>query len=92
MKKAKEYYKEILEAEKTKDKSKIDLKVKEVFKNFVLEIKELRDMRNVSTDQGLMAIIKEQNNKWNALCNKCIYLKRDAIKDYSSGLISGAKV
>lgn len=40
-----------------------------LIKEFMNETKELIDSRKVSTPRGLEAIVKEQNKKWNALCN-----------------------
>ena len=35
---------------------------------FVREMKEIITERGVKTDRGAVAVIKEQNEKWNALC------------------------
>ena len=91
MKKAKDYYKEILVVESFGDIEKIKSKIKDVLKDFILEIRELADIRNVSTDAGLLSIIKEQNNKWNALCNKCEYLTRDAIDSFTASVVGICK-
>lgn len=87
MKKAKEYYKEILEVELLNDTDKLTRKCRDVLKEFVYEIRELSEVRNVSTDIGILAIVKEQNNKWNALCNKCEYLTRDAINSFTDHML-----
>lgn len=36
---------------------------------FKREMKELMKERHVQTDQGVIAVIRELNQKWNALCN-----------------------
>lgn len=35
---------------------------------FLREMKETMEARHVKTDRGCVATIKEQNEKWNALC------------------------
>jgi len=87
MKKAKEYYKEIVEVESLNDIEKLKTKCKDTLKDFIYEIKELAKNRNVSTDDGLFAIVKEQNNKWNALCNRCEYLTPDAINSFTDSVV-----
>ncbi len=39
-----------------------------VYLEFVRETKEIIASRNVSTDRGAVAVVKEQNQKWNAMC------------------------
>lgn len=48
-----------------------DSKIEEISKLFIAfsrEMKEIITSRNVKTDKGAVAVIKEQNQKWNALC------------------------
>ena len=35
---------------------------------FMREMKELVEARHIKTDRGTVGIIREQNEKWNALC------------------------
>lgn len=41
---------------------------------FVREMKEIIASRGVKTDRGAVAVISEQNQKWNALC--ALYAKK----------------
>ena len=36
---------------------------------FLAEGADIMETRHVSTDAGALAVIKEQNQKWNALCS-----------------------
>lgn len=36
---------------------------------FMTETKELMKKRHIQIDRGMVPIIREQNQKWNALCN-----------------------
>ncbi len=45
-----------------------------LFMAFVREMKETIEVRGVKTDKATVAVIKEQNQKWNALC--AIYEKK----------------
>lgn len=36
---------------------------------FMAETKELMKKRHIQIDRGMVALIREQNQKWNALCN-----------------------
>lgn len=38
-----------------------------MFREFCMEVKELIELKHVSTDHGLEGIVKEQNEKWNAV-------------------------
>lgn len=56
------------------------------------EVKELIKIRNVSTDAGLVAIVREMNQKWNALKrifekNKIPILKQDGFKIYFESVV-----
>lgn len=42
--------------------------VQELLMAFVQESKEIIKKRNLKNDRSLMAVINEQNNKWNSLC------------------------
>lgn len=86
MKKSKEYFTEMKEALDTLDEKIIQEKVVSIFKEFFyVEISELIKTRNAVSNSAGMAIFREQNQKWNSLCDKCeavgcTFLKRDAIK------------
>lgn len=41
----------------------------ELLYEMVMEAKTLIDARNVKTTSGSVAVLKELNNKWNAICN-----------------------
>ena len=61
MKKAKEYY------EKLKNNNFSDAIIQEVVYEFVDEIEYLSEQRHITTTSGLKSIIKELNQKWNAI-------------------------
>lgn len=87
MKKAKEYYEEIKPIVLTMDQEKVDNGIFDLLKSLMTEIGELKRVRNVRTDSGMLAIIEELNNKWNAIGNKFIkdgleLLVKDGFKKY----------
>lgn len=41
----------------------------ELMYELIIEAKTLSDARNVKTTGGSVAVLKELNNKWNAICN-----------------------
>ncbi len=55
----------------------------QIFIEFFKEINDMIKVRNIQTDHGLLRLVDEQNNKWNAVCNHFIRkygvspLKRD---------------
>lgn len=66
--KAKDYYEQYGEA--VLSESYHDDKCDELSKlviAFMREMKEIIDERRIKTDRGTVAVIKEQNEKWNAL-------------------------
>jgi len=63
--KAKDYAEQFLKDEQTM--SDIDCTSK-AFIAFVDEIIEIKEARSVSTEPGLIAIVKEQDQKWKAFC------------------------
>lgn len=73
--KAIDYYNEYGEAvfAESIDANKTEA-INKLFMAFLHETKEIIAMRNVKTDKGAVAVIKEQNQKWNALCS--IFEKR----------------
>lgn len=70
----------------------------ELFTAFIREMKEILTERQVKTDRGAVAVIKEQNEKWNALC--AIYeknhgmeiLKRNGFLEYMKMQIPALKI
>ena len=63
MKKAKEYAKYL------KEMNYDIIAVKDVlFKLVKDEVEELKKKRHITTDSGMMSVLKEQNDKWNAIC------------------------
>ena len=63
--KAKDYAEQFFKDEQTM--SDIDCTSK-VFAGFVTEIETISKTRNVSTTDGMLSIIKEQDQKWKAFC------------------------
>ena len=45
----------------------------------VKDVQELRQMRNVKTDNGLISIFKEQRQKYNAICKVVNTVKSDLL-------------
>jgi len=46
------------------------------------EARTLKETRGVQTDLGFISILKEQNNKWNAICKLDPTFKRDGYLRY----------
>lgn len=63
--KSKDYAKQYLKDEETM--TEIDCSLK-VFLSFIDEIIEIKEARNVSTEMELIALVKEQENKWKEFC------------------------
>lgn len=51
----------------------------ELLWGFMAEAKEITKARHVQTDRAAMAILRELNQKWNALCNICVKVKGDSV-------------
>ena len=73
MKKAKEHASELLvvyaDAIMQRNGQLFNQKLSDVFMEIAVnEIKELRQMRNISTDAGLISIFKEQRKKYGSIC------------------------
>ena len=64
-----------------------------IFKEFCCEVVETINKRNAKKDSAVCAVIKEQNNKWNAMValfdkhNKTCPFKRNAIWNYYASKI-----
>lgn len=98
--KAKEYYARFGKAvydEAVSPEQKTEA-LSELFTAFIGELKTLLTDRKVKTDKGAVAIIKELNEKWNALC--AIYeknygmeiLKRNSFLIYMKSQIPALEV
>lgn len=81
--KAIDYYNEFIS-------SPIEKTTEEIINKFIHEVSEIIKKRNARTDSAVSAVIKEQNNKWNAMValfdkhNKTCPFNRNAIWDYFS--------
>ncbi len=55
-------------------------KLSDVFREVAIkDVQELRKMRNVKTDNGFIAIFKEQRQKYNAICKVVNTVKSDLL-------------
>ena len=64
--------------------------IAKMFIEFSSEMKEIINRRNVKTDNAAMAIISEQNQKWNAVVN--MFVKQHGISPISrDGFAKGFK-
>lgn len=67
--KAKEYFdkysKQIVEEDKRDEAATI----RKMYMDFVSEMKSMIESRHVKTDNGVIGIIREQNQKWNSIVN-----------------------
>jgi hypothetical protein len=70
MKKSKEYSKDIIEAYILGNQLAVSNKVVDTIKSIWAEVFELKNTRNAKTDSAIIAILKEQNQKWKSICNK----------------------
>lgn len=67
--KAKEYYILVKEGIETGTATELKKAVDEMFLGMNREVQELQKKRNVQFDRGIFPIIKEMNDKWNAVVN-----------------------
>ena len=65
--KAKEYYASIKEAIETGTATALKKAIDEMFLGMNHEVQELQKKRHVRFDRGIFPIIKEMNDKWNAV-------------------------
>ena len=49
--------------------------------DFALEMKEIMKVRNVQFDRGVFSIIREQNDKWNAI--RSMFIKKYGVSPIS---------
>lgn len=70
--KAKEYfakYDEAIWQEAHNDEFLQDGAAAKMFIEFMVETKDISESRNVKTDRGLIGVVRDQNSKWNSICN-----------------------
>jgi hypothetical protein len=84
MKKAKEHASELLvaysDAVMQENWHLFTKKISDVFMEVAVnEVKELRKMRNVSTDNGMIPIFKEQRQKYGSICKIINGVKPDLL-------------
>ena len=53
---------------------------KKIAFDMVMETKELADMRGVKSNSGIAAVLKQQNEKWQALTRLCPELNPNGFK------------
>lgn len=89
--KAKDYYKKYAEQLMSPDTS--ITAVKELIVDFAKESRMLMDQRGVKTDKACMSVLKEMNDKWNALANMfpVEVLKRNGWREYFMMLLDESK-
>jgi hypothetical protein len=81
MKKAKEYAQQLLDCKDNKEL--IDKELSKIITQLCSEIVDLSNNRKIEKESALKSIIKEQDQKWKAICNIVeksnfkIILKRD---------------
>lgn len=67
--KAKEYYSPIKDAIEAGTATALKNAVDNMFLGMSREVQELQEKRHVRIDRGIFPIIKEMNDKWNAVVN-----------------------
>lgn len=75
--KAKEYfrkYDEAVWAEAHDPEIHTDGPMAKMFIEFTIEMKEILNKRNVKFDKGVWGVIRDQNEKWNAVMN--LFIKK----------------
>lgn len=83
--KAKEYFEKYEERIMKKNAETVEA-IREMVDEFLAEAEKLIEERHVKLVSGLVGVYKQQNQKWNALCEMFIkkhgtsVLKRDALK------------
>lgn len=96
--KAKEYFEKYGEAiHEEYEKQNGAKEATELLKDFLKEMDDIKEKRHIKFDRGLVPLIREMNQKWNALANlfKQKYgeetLKRDGFWNYLEGQIPELK-
>lgn len=65
--KAKEYYEEYLASEEAPGEDGVKLlALRETIQKMLLEVKDIGEQRKITTDQALVAVIREQHEKFQA--------------------------
>jgi len=57
--------------------------------DMVMEIKALHDARHSRSDASMMAVLREQNDKWKAVCRLCPGISVDAFRIVFHSMIPG---
>ena len=58
---------------------------RDILVEFLSDVIEIEKERKIDSSRNMrcsVQIIKELNQKWNALCRRCNYFRKDAFKDY----------
>jgi len=87
MKKAKHYWSDLKPVFESGDMVKAKEAIGTAVKSIILEIDEIIKMRNAKLNSAMVAIIKDQDKKWNSVVNKSEdagykWLKRDVVSKY----------
>lgn len=67
--KAQEYFDKYF-AERPKTVEEFEFNARKMFREFMEEAEELQNKRKVTTDSGIVGIVRELNEKWNSVSNK----------------------
>ncbi|WP_407450030.1 hypothetical protein [Fibrobacter sp.] len=84
--KAKDYFEKYEERIMKKDADSIKA-LEDMVEEFCIETEKLIEDRHIKLVGGMVGVMKEQNQKWNALCNLFVkkhgtsVLKRDVLKN-----------
>lgn len=73
--KAKEYFTKYNEAiwnEAREEEFSTSGPTAKMFIEFMTEMKDIINSRNIKTDRGLIGVVQDQNNKWNSVYNMFI--------------------
>ena len=66
--KSQEYFEKYFENANTVEE--INEGSKSMFRDFMKEFDEIKKQRNVKTDDGIIGVVRELNDKWNAVAGK----------------------
>jgi hypothetical protein len=66
--KAQEYFDNYLA--NVKSREELDNNCVQMFRDFITEFETIKNARRVSTVDGIVGIVRELNDKWNAVANK----------------------
>lgn len=77
--KAKEYYEKYAAELLSEDRDTVKKAAEDLTRDFMDEVRKISEQRKVSRPESLVDIIKELNQKWNALCSLFIKLDRKPV-------------